>query len=332
MKRTPIAILQHDLGDHPAVRAWKRLFPAGADPESVHVLRERRKSAIYRLTGVGVGGTTVIAKRSRATRSEIERTVYEEALPRLPVTAPRYYGSVADANGGEFHWLLLEDVGTEKYKMWSEEHRALAGRWLGRMHASATRLAGATPLSERLPEGGPGRYLKHLWSGRDNILANRVNPALEAEEVAVLEAILQLHDRLESDWARVEESCEGLPPTLVHNDFRPKNAYVRGGPGGLQLFPIDWETAGWGHRAADLARVDLAAYESALREGSPDLDTSAVPRMARVGQVFRFLAAISWDSPQLAYDTRRYLIEPMSNMRVYRDALSNAVQAAGLAE
>jgi phosphotransferase family enzyme len=331
MKRTPIAILQEDLGAHPAVRAWTSLGGGRSSPETLHVLRERRKSSLYRLLGVGAGGSAVIAKRGRASRAAIERTVYEEALPYFPVTAPRFYGSVPDGDGTEYLWLFLEDVGAVKYSKTNDEHLALAGRWLGEMHAAATRMAGTSRLAERLPEGGPGRYLDHLHSGRRNLLASLGNPFLEREEADVLREIVRLQDRLEGDWARLTASCEGLPPTLVHNDFRPKNAYVRSGPAGLQLFPIDWETAGWGLRAADLTRVDLAAYASALADGSSDLDLDALLRMARTGQVFRFLAAINWQSPQLARSDRNIVLWAMANMRQFRDSLSSAVEGAGLA-
>ncbi|MCI0585424.1 MAG: aminoglycoside phosphotransferase family protein [Planctomycetes bacterium] len=331
MKRAPIAILQHDVGDHPAVRAWRELRPAQVEPDCVHVLRERRKSNLYRLPGVGIDGSPVIAKRGRASRAAIERTVYEEALPHLPVTAPRYYGSVPDGDGAEYRWLFLEDVGLQKYSRTNPEHMALAGRWLGRMHAAATRLARASRLPEHLPEGGPSRFLERLRMGRRDILANLDNPFLTAEEFDALREILRLGDHLEANWNRVEAACEGLPPTLVHNDFQPKNAYVRDGPTGPELFPFDWETAGWGLRAADLARVDVAAYEAALREGSPDLGTSAVARIAIVGEVFRCLAAISYDTPQLAHLDRRHLLEPMENLMEFLGSLSKSVEASGLA-
>jgi len=129
------------VGEHPAVKAWRELQPAWAGPESIHVLREGRKSAIYGLTGVGSGGSAVIAKRCRAAAAAVERTVYAEVLPRLPVTSPRYYGSVQDDRGS--CWLFLEDVGGERYATSNEEHCSLAGRWLGLMHTSTTILADA---------------------------------------------------------------------------------------------------------------------------------------------------------------------------------------------
>ena len=83
--------------------------------------------------------------------------------------------------------------------------------------------------------------------------------------------------------------------------------------------------------AADLTRVDLASYETIVREDWPGLDAPSLRRHASMGQVFRLLAAIGWESLSLKYDTRRYLLKPTTSMRVYRDDLSRVIQVAGLA-
>ena len=317
------------LPEHPVVGVWRELRPASAGPESIHVLRERSSCAIYRLTGVGPGGSAVIAKRCRAARARVERAVYEEVLPRLPVDSPRCYGIIEDE--GRSCWLFLEDVGGERYVTSDPEQYALAGRWLGLMHTSAAILADAATAAARLPDGGPGRYLGHLRSAREDILRNISNPALTAGEVALLRALASQLDVLERRWGWLEESCPRAPSTLVHGDFRPKNAYIRRDHGGARLFPIDWETAGWGVPAADLTRVDIAAYWSVVRE-CWSLDLQAIRRLATVGQVFRFLAAISWASPYLAYGTSRLLSFPMSSIRALQAQLSDAMRAAEEAE
>ena len=160
--------------EHPAVEAWRKLQPASAGPESIQVLRERMSSATYRLIGVVPGGATLIAKRCRAAWASVERRVYAEVLPHLPVTSPRYYGSVEGADGR--CWLFLEDVGDERYVTSDEEQCALAGRWLGRMHTSTTMRADAAAAAARLPDGGPDRYLQHLRSAREQICA--ISPIL----------------------------------------------------------------------------------------------------------------------------------------------------------
>jgi hypothetical protein len=38
----------------------------------------------------------------------VERTVYEEVLPRLPLTRPAYYGSAPA--GERWSWILLEEI------------------------------------------------------------------------------------------------------------------------------------------------------------------------------------------------------------------------------
>ena len=79
--------------------------------------------------------------------------------------------------------------------------------------------------------------------------------------------------------------------------------------------------------AADLPRVDLTAYWSVVREYW-SLDLPAIRRLAAVGQVFRFLAAISWASPGLAYGTSELLSFPVASTRALQAGLSNAIRAA----
>ena len=55
----------------------------------------------------------MIAQRACMAKARIERTIYEEILPHLPVTSPRYYGFRAE--DPDFAWLFLEDIGDERY-------------------------------------------------------------------------------------------------------------------------------------------------------------------------------------------------------------------------
>jgi hypothetical protein len=113
-KRATIEILRTDLLEHRAVKAWRRLLPGRVEPESIEILREsKRKSAVYRLEGIGPRGSTVIAKRCPTATALIERTVYEEILPHLPLSAPYYYGFIKEDDKSD--WLFLEDVGREQF-------------------------------------------------------------------------------------------------------------------------------------------------------------------------------------------------------------------------
>src|SRR5262249_42540705 len=80
----------HRLGsgdaEHPAAQAWKRLFTKGIESSSIEILREGRKACIYRLHGAGPSGESVIAKRCRSGSADVEKTIYEEILPYLPIS------------------------------------------------------------------------------------------------------------------------------------------------------------------------------------------------------------------------------------------------------
>src|SRR3989442_6053084 len=146
-----------NLQSHPAVRAWCELYPR-VEPVSITPLRVRkRKSNVYRLEGVGQAGSAVIAKRCRSAVAQVERTVYEDILAGLTVPSLRYYGFVYEPDSAS-GWVFMEEASGPDYLNLLPEHRARAGRWLGSLHAAA---AGAA-AGERLPDGGPGRYLERL--------------------------------------------------------------------------------------------------------------------------------------------------------------------------
>src|SRR5262249_35098492 len=147
------------LSEHPALRAWATLQAERPQPErvSVQVIRQKVKSAVYRLSSVAPGDGAVIAKRCPLATGLIEHEVYTKVLPHLPVTALRCYGLVRE-DGGTC-WLFLEEAGGKEYSPQDVGQRLLAGRWLGLLHAAASNSAGP---AARLPDRGPGRYLEHL--------------------------------------------------------------------------------------------------------------------------------------------------------------------------
>jgi hypothetical protein len=318
-----------------AREAWNELRPGSGVPARVDVLKGRRepgRRGAYRLAGAGPGGAAVIAKRCPAAKACVERAIYSEVLPHVPLPAPRYYGSVEE-KGGAFCWLFLEDVGEERYASADEEHRRLAGRWLGTLHTSAARLA---PLA-RLPDRGPGHYLERLQSARGRILAGLASSALKAADVAVLETIVARCGTLEAHWHRVERFCEGLPRTVIHGDFAAKNLRVRTGQGGIALLAFDWSHAGWGVPASDLAQSprppsrfaadpDLAGYWAAVRDHWPAFDLGAIQQWGGLATLFRLLAAIAWVAPALGQEGVEKMME---TLRFYQTDLDRAAQAVG---
>src|SRR5207247_1784844 len=109
--------------EHPAVHAWSRLGPKQIEPEAIERLKLKNKSAVYRLRGVGPDGSSVIAKRCLTATAQIERVIYEECLPCLPVTSLRSYGLLEDPANRAFSWLFLEDASGQEYSQHDAGHR-----------------------------------------------------------------------------------------------------------------------------------------------------------------------------------------------------------------
>lgn len=329
-RQVSIDVIRANLADHPATRAWRALREGHAEPTSIEVLKEvlrdRRRdgdslasegmsgynalelphsrSAVYRLVGAGPGGKAVVAKRCYLKQSEsaaTEHLIYERVLPRLPISALRYYGLVEDDTN--CRWLFLEDAGDETYAAEIEGHRAVAGRWLGTVNTSAQHLA----IAEALPDRSAAFYLGGLRRARATITTILAHPAARADDRRrTLEAIIGHCDRLEAMWPAIERWCERLPRTLVHGDLVSKNVRVRAEPRGRSLVVMDWETAGWGIPAVDLAQfplersryislsLDLDAYWAVVRPWWPSIGLPDLRRLAELGKAFRLIVALVW--------------------------------------
>ena len=319
---------------HPAAKAWSELGQSLSNIRAVVPVERRhvslRKSKVYRLEGAGEGGADVIAKKCRQEYGLLESTVYERVLARLPVPYPRLIGMGSDEDAA-FCWLFLEDAGNEVYSPILPKHRVTAGRWLGALHASTTSL----PPDVQLPDRGPAHFLRHLQLARDTIRENLNNPALDRRQRHELRGIMLTCDFVESNWGIVEQFCRDMPSTLVHGDFVGKNVRMRSGAAGIEVLPFDWEHAGRGVPAVDLAQ---AAFSSTTFLANPDLADywiatqwtgigyEAVLRLATYGTVFRCLAALNWESQRLAYEWVEW---PVKNMAMYEAELTEAVKAAG---
>jgi len=323
--KVPPALPSPDVPPPGVNSAWRSL--GGPAPSSIEVLREvgRTKPALYRL--IFDGSVAVYAKRSPTSEMAVERAVYQEVLPDLPLTTPRCLGSCREDGST---WLFLEEVGDRRLNE-HPDHPRLAARWLARLHGSAA----AHPRARTLPDVGPPRYLARLRGGREGIRANLRNRALSESDRAVLSGMLEQLDALESRWSEIERACEGLPVTLVHGDFRPKNVRVAGPDADPTVYGLDWEMAGWGIPAADLASafdrtmlipVDAGAYLEAMRPWWGGLDDAAVRRLSILGRVFQALASTEWATASLIFESERHLMRPIAQMRLYLGHLTAAVR------
>ena len=324
-------VLPQRLTEHRAAQAWSRLALGTAEPERIEILKLRNKSAVYRLIGVGPGGGSVIAKRSRSATVSIEGTIYRDFLPDAQPQALRYYGT-AEEPDGEFCWLFIESADGEDYEIRNPRHRALAGRWLGEIH----RAAGRTDLATRLPRREPDDYLERVRECRSTFLLHLGNPELRGDDLLTLREMVSYCDELESHWDELESWCRHATRTLVHGDFAAKNVRVRSGSAGPAFLVFDWECAGWGVPAADLAQFlgrtvspDLAAYCTALQSSFAARTLLAAMRIARCGDFFRLIDDIQWANSSLGFGPYLTLIKPMSYLQSYKGRLAALLRAAG---
>src|SRR5206468_7508000 len=294
-------ILPDRLADHRAVKAWRQIQPVGSEPEKIEILKLKGKTAVYRLSGGGLNGSAIIAKRCRTPTATVERAVYDKFLPSLPMPAVRCRGFVAEPEG-EFCWLFLEDAGTHAYSPGSEEHRVLAGRWLGTIHRARL----PADFRAQLPDRGTNHYLQSLRVARAELGESFDNPVFLADDVAMLRSVVAQCEVVEAHWDELERFCQDLPRTLVHGDFVVKNLRLRCGSNGPALLVFDWEMAGWGVPATDLAQFlgrtvspDLEVYSSLLRQDFPQLDLRDIQRLADYGNILRLVDKIFWEAKRL---------------------------------
>jgi len=329
---TPVAERRASLMRHPAVVAWCRLHP-NAEPLRITPLKVRRKkNQVYRLDGIGWAGAPVIAKRCPKAVALVERTVYEEILPRTAVPSLHHYGFIEEPDG-EYSWLFMEEATGADYSNLLADHRALAARWLGLLHSAAADAAAAA----RLPDASPGRYLDLLQATRELIHQHLDNPVLSADDVVRIEEIRARLDDLAAHWSRVEAVCGPMPQTLVHGDFTGKNIRLRPADGDTAVVVFDWEHAGWGTPAVDLAQLtvpshrlsanpDISTYWSTVRERWPDVSLEAWRQLAYCGTVCRTLSALYWDAHNLTNDWAQSFVR---SMQTYVIELDGALEQLG---
>jgi hypothetical protein len=322
-----------------AAGAWNKLVGEHLDPARIHVLQEEHheKALVCRLVGVGTAGSNVVAKRCDRETAATESVIYERVLPHLTVGTLRCYGGVAD-DDHHYYWLFLEDAGDEPYRLDLEEHRTLAGHWLGTMQGSAQRV----PCIDGLATRAVSFYFDLLRMAHDSTVRVLDHPVLARCDPTPLTAIVRHIDKLQSQWRQVEGFCERMPRTLVHGDLGSQNARIRIGQASNSLLIMDWEKAGWGVPAIDLAQSvgtsvspDITAYCLAVRPYWPDIEMRDVLRLAEYGTMFRLINSVVWVNQGFFtwVDAHKKWDSPewyMSEVRCYEPALANWIAAQRL--
>jgi len=323
-------LLTDALHEHPALQAWRRVSAGSAQACSIEVLKRKRQFAVYRVNGVGPGRASIIAKRCRQATSDVERVIYDDLLPRLPLPSLRCYGSVRE-DDGQLCWLFLEDAGSSPYRAVDPYDRVLAGWWLGEMHVAPV----PGEVRNQLPGRDVGYYRQVIHRCRLRLLEHLANTPLSAEHTRLFRRLVAFCDVLELHWTEIEIACSLMPPTLVHGDFASKNLRIRPSAAGERaLLVFDWQFAGWGVPATDLAQFigrvaspDLGAYASVLNQRGLHIDVQDVQRLAACGAVFRVLNEIDWATVDLPSGDPASLGKAVAALQVYDSTTRSALKA-----
>ena len=318
----PVRVQQSVETLHSAVQAWFRLRPDSSEPCGVILLKSTSRSTVCRIEGIGPGGSGIVAKRCPRADGEFEVFIYREVLGRLPMESVRCYGFIDD-DAGEHGWLFLENGGVTQVAGEGESFPIAFAHWLAILHASASSLA----IRGRLPERGPAWFLEILRASRQGLCQSLPERIWGDLDRSAVERILACFEILERNWHLVEERCEGLPRTLVHCDLQPKNVLIRRSASGIAFLPLDWEEAGWGAPAADLAGIDAVSYCSTARKTWASTELQRVEEQVRCGALFKTLSCVGWEMGRLATGSEE---KAMRRLRIYASWLSASTQALGL--
>ena len=312
-----------------AVQAWSRLKQEPVEPASLELLKGKFKTAVYRLGGAGPGGAPIIAKRCKTVTATVERMIYADFLPRLPLPSLHIYGFVPEPEG-DYCWLFLEDAGPDRFAPTSEDHRALAARWLGALHG----VSFSAESTQSLPQRGASHYLGLVRRAHAELLDLARFVVLSAEDRELLHKLAARCDVIEARWEEAERCFEESPRGLVHGDLVIKNLRVRNATNPSALLVFDWEMAGWGVPATDLAQSvgrvaspNLEAYCATLQQTQPRIGVRQIQRLADFGTLLRVIDKILWETIDPGGETYSYLLKPLMTLRRYEPQLAAALHA-----
>jgi hypothetical protein len=185
-----------------------------------------------------------------------EISVYRDLLSPTALSTPRFHGAAVEPERGRW-WLFLERVEGEVLTDVGE-----VGIWCD-VAVWAGRLGGAV-------DGHPETLLHRDadWHGQ----------WIDAAVAALGDNALA--ERLSADRSLLVERLAALPRAFVHGELYPANVLVARGDETTRIAPVDWELAGTGPYALDLAalvsgwnREDREAmcrsFHQSLPAGSP---------------------------------------------------------------
>ena len=298
--------------EHAAVRAWSKFSGCRFRTERVQILKNEHDRKVWRLIGLGPGGSNVIAKLNPEADVVAEHRIYQEVLKRLPLPMATHYGLLKNKRNA-LCWAFLEDMGGMPYSPDEKEHWRVTAEFLAVLHTS-----GFNVLQDvQLPQRGSSYYHQCLLTARQNLhIALETSGHLTQAQRKVLGSLLERCDEVERLWPRLEQFCSSMPQTFVHGDLGERNVCLHPNRPDSNVMLFDWVSAGWGFCGIDLTpdNLDLEIYSSIMRNVWPRLDVTTCEAMASVGQLFRLLWAIQGSSEYLQSEGKRlyWIVDSLS--------------------
>lgn len=206
---------------------------------------ERLALVVKDVGPTGLSAEAAATKPADTLDPDREIAVYRDLLDPERLGTPRFHGADVDAST-ERRWLFLERVEGEvltdvgEVEVWCE-----AAAWAAGLDRAVD--AGSAPLLHRDAQ----------WHGR---WIDSASAALKGDPLA---------ERLRVSRAALVARLDSLPRAFVHGELYPANVLVARGEGTTRIAPVDWELAGSGPYALDLA---------ALVSGWSDGDREAICR------------------------------------------------------
>ena len=177
--------------------------------------------------------------------------------------------AASPAGAGPEPWLVLDRIdGIPLWQADGLEPWQATARWLARLHAT--------------PAPAVARLLRHDRAYLRSVTATAAE--LAADVRAAVDRAITL--------------VSADPPVFLHGELYPSNVIVQATPSGSRIRPIDWETAGTGPWALDLAA--LIAGNWPRRRRAAIVDAYARERGLEPNQLepaldaARLLVAVQW--------------------------------------
>jgi len=192
---------------------------------------ERLALVVKDVGPVGLSAEAAATKPAHTLDPGREIAVYRDLLSPAGLSTPRFHGAAVDPEIGRC-WLFLERVEGEvltdvgELVVWCE-----AAAWAAGL--------------DRAVDGDSDTLLHRDrdWHG------HWIDAAIVAQGDDALAA------RLVANRALLVERLDALPRAFVHGELYPANVLVARGEGPTRIAPVDWELAGIGPYALDLAAL-----------------------------------------------------------------------------